>query len=763
MVSTKIAVVRRALLLSTLPLLETRRTMPQRLSPRLVSIALAILVAIVLALLSSQRTPIDQVIADEGTYLAMIESLKVDGDLRFTEADRLRIEAQKERGRQEIILQRGTDGRIAYSKPILFPLLSWPFAPSFGERGPIVLNAIALLLATLLALRYLRLLAQKDSQDPQLAELLMVTFLGAAVIVPYVFWRMGDSLQMALALAGLTLTLERQRLESEVDNVRPRELFGMLLLAALLTLRISNGIVAVVPILAALLARRFKRALLLGTALLLACVLFAGASQQLIGATNPYRAVRTAFLPETGYPTGIPQEELDHRFLDFRRSHITEVDTPSTLPQAAFATLYFLIGRHTGLIFYFPAAVLLLLLALRRRGDAVGWASLFAFLTTTAFFVGWKPDNYFGGETFLGNRYLISYYPLLLFVIPRLPSLRLLLLPWLIALPCYASALYSETTKGVLDQGTQSHTSRGLFAGLPIETVAQYIEGTIDRYWAGQLVRFVDPYAKVNSVNFELSSDTPAAEVVLAQWEIPSGLRFVVQTDAKSATFEVADYRRQQSFEVGQDAKDQTPLGVPVNLRPSRPWRRHSFWFAQRPYYVRVLELRLLSAEATKDHPVKAVVTFFGDPFLLEQMVNYNLHRLDWPAAAEAGESAVLRASIENRGARNWEPVDTAAVTARWRFFRVKEDGSFELANESGRLPLPRAEIAVPVEVEIPVTWPQQPGTYELEVDLVLEHVAWFQERLGHPLGRRRYEVLPATRLPAEPLPSGGGAVEASH
>ncbi len=45
--------------------------------------------------------------------------------------------------------------------------------------------------------------------------------------------------------------------------------------------------------------------------------------------------------------------------------------------------------------------------------------------------------------------------------------------------------------------------------------------------------------------------------------------------------------------------------------------------------------------------------------------------------------------------------------------------------------------------MKIPFTWPEEPGTYELEADLVLEHVAWFQERLGHPLARKRFEVLP--------------------
>ncbi len=84
----------------------------------------------------------------------------------------------------------------------------------------------------------------------------------------------------------------------------------MVLLAALLTLRISNGIVAVTPILAALLGRRWRRAAWLGAALLVGALAWAGTEQLLVGTTNPYRAVRTGFMPETGYPTGIPQAEL---------------------------------------------------------------------------------------------------------------------------------------------------------------------------------------------------------------------------------------------------------------------------------------------------------------------------------------------------------------------------------------------------------------------------------------------------------------------
>lgn len=719
-----------------------------RPNPRQLAVVLAVLVAAMLAGLAALRTPIDEVIADEGTYLAMIESLRQDGDLAFGEPDRLRIEAQKERGRQEVILQRAADGRIAYSKPILFPLFSLPFAPLFGERGPMVMNALALFLAVWLALRYLAALAAKEGQDPRLGELLMVTFLGAAVVLPYVFWRMGDSLQLALALAGLTLALERQRLDpARADRVGPREVVGLVLLAALITLRVSNGIVAVVPILAALLGRRFRRAALLAVLLAAAFGLWAGASYLMTGATNPYRAVRTAFLPETGYPPALPQAELDNRFDEFRRSHHTSVDTPASLRQATFAGIYFLVGRHTGLLFYFPAAVLLLLLGLRRT-DPVGLAALFAFFATTAFFVGWKPDNYFGGETFLGNRYLISYYPVLLFAVTRLPSLRQLLLPWLVALACYASAFWSEGTKGELP-GSQSHTARGVFALLPVETVAQFLEGTIDRYWAGQLVRFISPPSRINSVNFELSSEERATEVILAQWEIPSTLRFAVDTTAPAASFEVEDFNRKQDFDVGPAATPRTLIGVQVNVRPSRPWRRHYFWFADRPYYVRVLKLRLNSPQ-----PAKALVTFFGDPLLLEQLANYKLHGLTWPAAPpRAGEKAELRFVFENRGSRSWEPGDSVGITARARFFRPRPDGGFELAQDSGPLPLPAAPVAQNVEAVLPLAWPETPGSYELEIDLVIDHMFFFQERLGHPLARRRFEVLPAAAPAAPPGP----------
>ena len=47
------------------------------------------------------------------------------------------------------------------------------------------------------------------------------------------------------------------------------------------------------------------------------------------------------------------------------------------------------------------------------------------------------------------------------------------------------------------------------------------------------------------------------------------------------------------------------------------------------------------------------------------------------------------------------------------------------------------------VEATFPVRWPERPGRYLVTLDLVLEDVAWFENRLGEPLARTEVEVLP--------------------
>jgi len=170
---------------------------------------LAALIVAVLALLfwiAGQRTPVEWVWADEGTYLAMAESVALDFDLRFDERDLARIEQQRD-GRTHVILQRAPDGRIAYSKPLVFAFAAAPFYALAGARGLVLLNLLALSGALALALAHLRALARRDDAPELDAEWTLATWLLASALLPYLFWRMPDLLGSALCLAGLSLAL----------------------------------------------------------------------------------------------------------------------------------------------------------------------------------------------------------------------------------------------------------------------------------------------------------------------------------------------------------------------------------------------------------------------------------------------------------------------------------------------------------------------------------------------------------------------------
>ena len=49
----------------------------------------------------------------------------------------------------------------------------------------------------------------------------------------------------------------------------------------------------------------------------------------------------------------------------------------------------------------------------------------------------------------------------------------------------------------------------------------------------------------------------------------------------------------------------------------------------------------------------------------------------------------------------------------------------------------PTQEVAIALDI----AWPEEPGVYRLEADLVLRHVGWFATRLGEPVLRRQVTV----------------------
>lgn len=576
------------------------------------------------------RGSFTRVAGDEGTYMAMTESLVRDGDLRFDEADRARTVTAEEPGRRTLILQRTGRG-IAYSKPILYALVAAPFLSVGGEAGLLVLNALALAGALALAARVLI-----RWWGGRAAAWTLLASVGASVVPSYLAYRMSDLLQAALVLAGLALCLLRIRDRAAAGAQRgprasaaggsgptvagapgrpavgrdpvprpprpPRRVeepwralwtagLGGLLLGFAATARYPNLLVLAVAVGYLVVARRPRAAAVTLAGGALAVVLLSAATARLTGTANPYKAERASFDAASGYPV-VADSTVAVEGFGARLATQTLETRPAWQPRvSAWSAVYYLAGRHTGLLLYFPAIAVLVGASLRRP-DRLAWMLLGGAAAGIAFYVVWMPRNYFGGSTFVGDRYFLTLFPLLLFAPTRAPGRRCLAWPWLVGLVVWASAAVSVVRTGELDRSSQSHAYAGIFRLLPYESTARALDGWRDRYWEGTFWRFTDPWATAGEDGFLLAPDRPRAETLVATSAPLAALRLAVRSDAPEVVLEVSDWRRTRRLTVDTSG----PTGRAVVEVPVAPaWRRHPFWWAPAvPYDVRALRWRTL-------------------------------------------------------------------------------------------------------------------------------------------------------------------------
>lgn len=680
---------------------------------------------------------------DEGTFVAMAASLVRDGDLAFDEADA--AWARERPGRPAALILQRTQSGVFYSKPVLYPLLAAPFYAVGESFGLWAFNALAVGAALLLAQG-----AIARRRDGDAAGATVLLFLCGSTIVPYLAWRMTESLQVAIATAGLALTLAG---ELGAASAAPRgvverllsgrwaPLAGAALLGLLVGLREPNAAVAAVPVLAALGGRRWRRATALAATSAAAYGLVVVATWGLTGAPNPYKAVRTTFTGETGYPLADASEALA-RFEPVGHLATSRLALVPELEPAlsAYATGYFLVGRHTGMLVYFPAALALLGAGLA-GSDRAGRAALVGFVGAVAFYLLWWPQNYFGGMTMIGNRYLFAAYPCLLYVPARLPSRRLRSVAWVVGFLVATSALVSVARTGDRDRSSQSHAYAGVFRWLPYESTAPGIEGRHDRYWVGDFVRFVDPWAQVEPASFVLHAGDPGAELEVATRSAGAPLHWLVSAEAP-ATLVVSDWLGSRSFPLALRADGGS--GGLVTWRPSPAWRRHPFWFRSgESYSARLVRLRLESDRKG----ASARVRYLGERGVPDRGFDRRVLAAEVPATGVAGEPAQLPVTVVHRGSWTWSSEETLPVYLAGSL--VAEDGSF--AREY-RTPLPSpVERGETLAAALELTWPERPGRYRLTVDLVLEEVAWFADRVGEPLASGEVIVEPAPAVAPAP------------
>jgi hypothetical protein len=443
---------------------------------------------------------------------------------------------------------------------------------------------------------------------------------------------------------------------------------------------------------------------------------------------------------------------------------------PDTSPsEFADNVLYFLLGRHTGLVLYMPFAVLSLALFLAHgRRSAPRWLLLGAVTAVALFFLLLIAWNWQGGGGFVGNRYFVNVYPAFLFLVTRIRPRALVAAGYAVAGLFVSPLVLAPFGLPGPEPTLQMHV-RGLpFRWFPLELTLRNVPG----------------YQRVPLGDFTMIGRRdvllPLSERAWVHGATPVELHLVADHPLGPLAFEVtsaADHNRvelamggwRQAFDLG--AGETRGVAIP-QPSPLRRWTiKTGTLYAYRMTLrtsrgtPRVWE-REFPAAACPGWPwqPKQPDSFYAGAELLylgaPGAADADVFGASWsdvrlPAAVYAGEPFRVEATVRNEGHADWPNRGGARVRLAYHWLdadgrTVEHDGE---RTELGQPLVVGARRPVVLRVVPPVA----PGRYLLALDPVLENVAWFSERPGGKDHRVAVEVLSREPAPA-PSPSASAA-----
>lgn len=531
--------------------------------------------------LTLDRRAWPEIVGDEATYLMQAQSLAWDFDLRYSRQDYDRFVAQWGKKPEGLILQSPDGGAtLVYGKPSAYPLFIAPFLRLSPTRGAAIANALLLALTAAVAARAL------ERRIGPAAPLWVAVWIFGSVAFVYVFWAHSDLFQMCLVAIALSLAYGHP----EDDTRRPfalrwlavgallgmvfmaRPFYGTLLLPAALAVHAGR--------------RRAGLAALTGGAagLVLVAALVNVAAR---GTWTSYAGDRQSFYSYTGYPeVELPAESWTQRTAEQGTASWVEgasaqVDVASR--QTAWNVLYFLIGRHVGVVPYF-LPLLLGFFAWRRGGGR--WALVLAVAVTAACFLVIRPFNFWGGGGAIANRYFLPVYPALWFVAARPARAVWALVVAALAAP-FLWPLWTSPRGFPIDaEGGYRHVSALARRGLPYETTLSHLKpaGQEDVVHNGLWVKLLTPAlrAEAGGARLRLASGRPG-DLLLGSREPLRTLRLRLPPHGP----------RQLAIQGAEvtEALQRRDGGVTLRLRIPHPRVRHRMWWSEEDVWL--YELRL--------------------------------------------------------------------------------------------------------------------------------------------------------------------------
>ena len=412
---------------------------------------------------------------DEATYVAMALSVAHDGDLVFQQRDLTRFYRVYQRGPEGIFLKRGQgaaarDDRLYFGKAFIYPVVAAPFVRVAG------LNGLLFLQVALLACVFVCAYAFAAERLPRAGALLVATgFLAASSAPLYAVWLTSDFFNLALVFYAYFFWLYKE------VAAAPRRLPGMLtgpasdLIAAVLLGLATFSKLSNLPLILPLVGlawwrRRFGHGALIGVAcgaIVLGCF---GANAVSSGEWN-YQGGRDRKTFYGRFPFEHGSAEFDSLGTSISTNPneiVLDESTPSILRQLGRNSVYFVIGRHFGLLPYFFPGVAIFAWALWRPRRLAAWQTLIAgaVVATALGLLVLAPNTWSGGGGPVGNRYFLSVYPALFFLLPTARTIAPGIVVWV------GGALF--TAQILVDPFVAASrpwllAQQGLFRLLPVE------------------------------------------------------------------------------------------------------------------------------------------------------------------------------------------------------------------------------------------------------------------------------------------------------
>ncbi len=745
--------------------------------------------------------------ADESAYVMMASSLAWDLDLVVGADDTRRLFDEFPLRWTSNLIVFSDDGwsTVHYGKPYVYPLFVAPFARLFGSNGLLCANLLMLWLMVGIGWR---VIAEHDPGP--LALFFSAGFFGLSACSVYAFWLQPEVFNMffvTLALylgfpwrkdrapGALALFASGCALALPVYN---KPMLVALALPVVLPPLLRRGHEAsgggnggdrVGERAPSLIERLRPAALTAGGGAITIALLVAGsllltghasaygvAGRQGVRVCEPGEVPRPAGWTETvataavsSTPAAIAEASAAEAEADAdaaadpeNRSFYWLLRVPELEPGRWLENLgYFLWGRHTGLVHYFPWAVLAVLLFLRRgRGaDAARWWLLGSVAMIAIYFllyIGW---NWQGGGGFVGNRYFVNAVPALIFLVRDLrPTWTLLATSaWtgLVIGPLLLTPFGITVPEATL----QAHTRNWPLRHFPLELTLKNVPGYHSENLGepGEL-RWIARADQVVRRGHELvaAARVPVRVLLLAREPLD---RYSVQLvgQAPDSTVEISLGGDRETLQL-TEGEART-----VELEPRRAARRHLV--VGPAAYVYELEVR--SDRGGMVHWTRYFPPWPCDSFRFDRQVSESfyggvalrllgpsdevasdIYQLSWdqvtaPATVGRGERFVVTAEITNRSRAAWTARGVAEInlSSHW----LETDGT-AVDFDGLRAPAPPLAPGESGRVELPVRAPSRPGVYLLELDLVREYVSWFAERNGGQTHRSEVTVTVAAR-----------------